>query len=110
MEQQRTAEWYEKRKGRVTGSNVGAILGLNPYKTADDVLRQMVREYHGYESEFQGNVATQHGQFHEAGAQVEYEMETGNKVKETGFHVHPEHDWLGASPDGIIAKKGEPDD
>lgn len=106
MEQQRTAEWYEKRKGRVTGSNVGAILGLNPYKTADDVLRQMVREYHGYESEFQGNQATAWGSFNEAGAQAEYEMETGNKVEETGFHVHLEHDWLGASPDGLIGDDG----
>ena len=29
MEQQRTEEWFEKRRGRITGSNVGAILGLS---------------------------------------------------------------------------------
>lgn len=106
MEQQRTAEWHEKRKGRVTGSNVGGILGLNPYKNEDDVLRQMVREYHGAPSEFTGNRATEWGSFNEAGAQAEYEMETGNKVDETGFHVHPDLEWLGASPDGLVDDDG----
>lgn len=106
MEQQRTEEWFKKRKGRVTGSNVGAILGLNKYKTADDVLREMVRAFHGAEREFTGNAATEWGTFNEDGAQSEYEMVTGNKVEETGFHVHPEHDWLGASPDGLVGANG----
>ncbi len=102
MEKQKSTEWFEKRKGRVTGSNIGAILGVNPYKNADDVLREMVRAYHGAEREFTGNVATEHGSFHEEGATAEFEMETGRKVEECGFFVHPEHDWLGASPDGLI--------
>lgn len=104
MEKQRSKEWFAKRIGRVTGSNVGAILGLNPYKTADDVLREMVRAYHGAESEFTGNVATEHGTFHEDGAQAEYEMETGNKVQECGFFAY--EDWLGASPDGLVGDEG----
>lgn len=106
MEQQRTKEWFKKRKGRVTGSNVGAILGMNKHKTADDVLREMVRTFHGADREFAGNVATEWGTFNEAGAQSEYEMETGNKVEETGFHVHPVYDWLGASPDGLVGADG----
>ena len=53
---QRTPAWYAARKGRVTGSSVGSILGLNPWATSDDVMRRMVREYHGAESEFKGNV------------------------------------------------------
>lgn len=100
MEKQRSTEWFEKRKGRVTGSNVGAALGVNPYKTPDDLIRQMVREYHGAENEFKGNAATAWGSFNENGAQAEYEMETGNVVQETGFHEF--EDWLGASPDGLV--------
>ena len=106
MIKQGTKEWHGQRKGRVTGSNVGAILGMNPYKDADDVLRQMVREHHRVEREFQGNAATEWGSFNEAGAQAEYTMETGNKVEECGFFVHPEHDWLGASPDGLVGDDG----
>lgn len=102
--QQRSAEWFSARVGRVTGSAVGAILGLSPYMSADDVLRRMVREFHGAPSEFEGNVATEYGQFHEAGAAFEYELETGNKVEECGFFTHEE--WLGASPDGLVGVFG----
>jgi putative phage-type endonuclease len=104
--EQGTKEWYAARAGRVTGSNVGAILGCNPYRTADDVLRAMVREYHGAESEFTGNVATEHGSFHEDGAAVEYTMETGRTILPCGFFVHPYHTWLGASPDGLVGESG----
>jgi putative phage-type endonuclease len=98
--EQRSEEWFEARKKRVTGSNVGAILGLDPYRDADDVMRSMVREAHGAESEFTGNVATQWGAFNEAGAQADFTMETGLQVVECGFFPHL--DWLGASPDGLI--------
>lgn len=106
MTEQRSTEWFAQRRGRVTGSNVGAILGLNPYRTADDVLRAMVREHHGAESEFSGNVATEHGTFHEDGAAVEYTLETGRQIQPCGFFVHPEHEWLGASPDGLVGDDG----
>lgn len=99
---QRSPEWFAARKGRVTGSNVGAILGMNPFRDADDVMRSMVREYHGAEREFTGNAATEYGTYHEEGAIIDYRMETGNDVQSCGFFVHPHHDWLGASPDGLV--------
>lgn len=100
MEQQRSKEWFTKRKGRVTGSRVGAILGLNPWQTREDVMRAMVREYHGAPSEFEGNVATEYGTAHEEEAILDFELLTGRDVVETGFHVY--EDWAGASPDGLI--------
>lgn len=45
--EQRSEEWFEARKNRITASAVGAILGNAPYATRDDVMRRMVREYHG---------------------------------------------------------------
>lgn len=100
--QQRTPEWYAARTGRVTGSAVGAILGLSPWQKQRDVLRRMVRDYHGESPEFISNPATEYGTFHESGAIAELEMEHGIKTVDCGFFVHPEHDWLGASPDGLI--------
>ncbi len=102
--QQRTPEWYAARKGRITGSSVGAILGLSPFDKPKDVMRRMVREFHGAESEFEGNSATQYGTFHESIAISYYELETRNKVTETGFWTNG--DWLGASPDGIVNNIG----
>jgi len=104
MEQQRSIEWFAKRKGKITGSNVGAILGLSPFKKPCDVMRQMVREYHGAESEFTGNILTRYGTDCEPIAISAFENETGFKVIETGFHIHPYFSWLGASPDGFIGE------
>ena len=102
--EQRTQEWFEARKGRVTASMAGAILGLDPYRTADDVLRAMVREYHGAEPEFTGNIATRWGQTNEEVALMRYQNLTGNEVEKCGFYSWM--DWAGASPDGLIGDDG----
>jgi putative phage-type endonuclease len=104
MIEQRSQEWFAQRKGRVTGSMVGAILGFNPYMTAADAMRRMVRDYHGAEPEFTGNQATEYGTFHEAGAIIDFEMQTGLRVEPAGFVDY--EDWLGASPDGYVSDGG----
>jgi len=98
--EQRSQEWFTARKGRVTGSNVAAILGDDPYRTADDVLRAMVRDYHNAPSEFPDNPAMAWGRANEATAIGLFELETGLTVDKCGFF--PYEDWLGASPDGLI--------
>ncbi|AGH16091.1 exonuclease [Vibrio phage pYD21-A] len=102
MIEQRSKAWFEQRKGKITGSAVGAILGLSPFSKPSDVMRRMVREYHGAESEFEGNIATQYGQQNEPMAMIDFRMENGVEIEETGFHVHSEIEWLGASPDGFV--------
>lgn len=100
--QQRSKEWFEARKGRITASSVGAILGLAPYMTRADVMRNMVREAHGAEREFTGNIATEWGVNNEEGALMDYRIETGNAVDEVGFIT--KEDWAGCSPDGLIGE------
>ena len=102
--EQRSQEWFFVRRGRVTASSIGAILGLDPYRDRDDVMRSMVREWHGVESEFTGNIATQWGQTHEAEARMTYEANTGRVVEECGFYTI--EDWAGASPDGLVGDEG----
>src|SRR5690554_2149743 len=102
MIEQRSKEWYELRKARITGSKIGAILGLSPFATPDDVLRDMVRDYHGAEKEFKGNIATEHGTRNEPNALADYMLETGYQVEDAPFVVHKDFDWLGASPDGYV--------
>lgn len=99
-------DWLAQRVGRITGSRVAAILGLDKYKTPDGVLRDMVREYHGAESEFSGNEATAFGHEHEPEAIAAYEDQAECLVISTGLHVHAEHDWLAASPDGLVGHDG----
>ena len=101
---QRSPEWHAQRKLRLTGSRVGAILGLSPWQTADDVLRAMVREYHGAESEFTGNPATDWGNQHETRALLAFMRNTGLQVEQCGFF--PYGDRMGASPDGLTSDGG----
>ena len=70
--------------------------------STEQALRRMVRDYHNVESEFTGNIATEYGTLHEPIAIMDYINKTGNVIDEVGFIVHPDHDWLGASPDGLI--------
>jgi putative phage-type endonuclease len=98
--EQRSNEWFAARKGLITASSVGAILGLAPYATRADVMRRMVRDALGAENEFQGNIATEYGVNNEAGALIEFEMETGLDVQSVGFVTR--EDWAGCSPDGLI--------
>ena len=99
--EQRSPEWMKQREGRITASSVGAIMGYAPYQTREDVMFRMIREYQGFESDFQGNVATEWGTFNESGAIIEFEIETGLSVSPASFV--PFEDWLGASPDGYVS-------
>lgn len=104
MIEQRTEEWFAQRKLRITGSRVGAILDLSPWQKPKDVLRAMVREYHGAESEFKGNPATDHGMANEQRAMLCFMRESGLMVELCGFFAYG--DSLGASPDGLTSDGG----
>lgn len=94
------------RAGRITASRVPAILGLSPYQTRADVLRAMVREAMGAESEFQGNVATRHGQAFEEDALADVERQLGIMLTPGECIVHPEHRFLAATPDALVGDDG----
>lgn len=101
------AELSPLRTGRITGSRVGAILGLNPHNKRGDVLREMVREQRGAAREFIGNEATRHGEEHEPIAIDAYENERGVKVHSAQqIVIHPVHDFLAVTPDGMIGNDG----
>lgn len=101
---QQTAEWQQQRTMRITGSRIGAILGLSPWQKPDDVIREMVRQCHGAESEFVENPATQHGRHNEQRALLAFMRETGLEVEQCGFFEYG--DRMGASPDGLTSDGG----
>jgi putative phage-type endonuclease len=98
---QRSPEWFEARKGRVTGSIAGAALGLCPWMNPAQVIRKLVRDHHGAPSEFVGNPATEYGTRHERAAILRFIRATGFDVAECGFL--PIGDFSGASPDGLTS-------
>jgi putative phage-type endonuclease len=59
--EQRTPEWFEQRRHRLTSSDAATALGINPYKKPVELLFEKC----GCGRPFTGNEATLHGQKYE---------------------------------------------
>lgn len=101
-DQQRTEEWFKAREGKLTASMFAAAAGLGPGSR-----QQAWRRVIGIEK-FEGNAATEWGTENEPIALACYENRcaVGVSTELTGFVIHPEHDWLGCSPDLLIGTDG----
>lgn len=94
------------RAGKITGSRIPAILGLSPYNNRAGVMREMVRQHHGADEEFTGNIATDWGTEHEDEAITAYEQREAVFVHAgQGILVHP-NGILAVTPDGLIGDDG----
>lgn len=90
----------------ITSKNAGAALGLNEYKSPNDLVRQIVRQHHGAELEFTSNIATDYGKEHEKLAVMDYEMKTGLSITEFINKSHPNYCWL-SSPLIMVAESSD---
>ena len=103
---QRTPEWLEARRGKITASLAAACLRIGP-KSAASAWREIT----GQQTEAEQRHSTEgfelrYGVNFEPVARNCYEAESGNLVTETGFWTHPDLPWLGASPDGLVGRDG----
>lgn len=94
-------EWHAERAKRLTASDFGAALGLNPYCSRQKLWRIKA----GLET-VESNVHIQRGIENESHAIAAYEVESGHLVYPAGLVLHPEHPWLAASPDGYVGSDG----
>ena len=99
-------EWLALRRGKISGTAVGVLENCNPYQKQQDLLRSMVRDLAGAESEFKMVPAVEHGQAMEPVAKEWYEKAFNVIVDETDFVLHPMYEFLGASPDGLVGLDG----
>lgn len=115
---QKSKEWIEQRRHKLTSSDAATALGTNPYKKAV----QLLLEKCGAGRSFEGNESTLHGQKYEDEAIAKYEMLMGKKNhifgmisfadldpirKENGYekYIDEKYHFLGGSPDGIAVDK-----
>lgn len=70
-------EWLSLRKGYIGGSDAGAVIGLNPYKSAYTLWAEKT----GKIPEFEGNLTTEVGSYLEEFIAKLFEKETGKKVR-----------------------------
>lgn len=97
---QRTNDWHQARKGRITASLAAACLGLDPHKGQLAAYNSIVGKIST------NNRHTSWGIEFERDALSAYEDLTGHLFRPTGFWVHDHINWLGASPDGLIGDDG----
>lgn len=117
MSKQGSPEWHKQRATRITGTRIAPIIGCSPFSNAEDTMRAMVRAYHGKENEFEIKkekddhlrIALEYGIKNEPMAIMAFELFAEKnglilEVEEAEFVVHPEYDWIGASPDGFVGE------
>lgn len=97
--EQRTAEWFARRRQKVTASLIAAVVGKNRYESRAACLRKKVATT----PERSGNEATAHGNKYEDEAIEHYERIYGTKVLRFGLmdSLNPDEQFLAGSPDGI---------
>jgi putative phage-type endonuclease len=74
--------WHTRRLTGLGGSDIGTVLGLNPYQTIDELWRIKTSRASGFE----GNAATHWGHILEDVVAQEFAAVTGRKVMRSGKH------------------------
>ena len=108
---QGTDEWLNARAGMITASRIVDMMtklkGGGRGATATNYMAELVAErLTGVPSEHFQSSAMKWGTEHEPEARSLYAFMVGTNVEEVGFVVHPEFDFAGASPDGLVGDNG----
>jgi putative phage-type endonuclease len=102
---QRTQEWYETRYGLLTASNVWKALGTESQQ--NQLIMEKCIPFDKFKEDCarHGNLSSDNpmawGQKYEPISALIYEKKNRTQLGEYGCIVHPEWQFLGASPDGI---------
>lgn len=101
--EQGSQEWLEWRKGGIGASEAGIICGSLP-EAWDGLFAYTKRKTHGTEKFFseEARIRIKRGQDMEEEARQAYARLTGNQVEAVCI-IHPEHEYLRASLDGITS-------
>ena len=95
---QRSEEWYIYRNNRLTASDLGTAMNINPYSSREKLILKKC----GHEEPFVPGPAIEHGVKYEDVAIEIYSKRNNVNVVEYGCIPHPTIPFFGASPDGII--------
>jgi len=106
--EQKSEEWKEIRKGKLTASNFSKILTKTGKLSSQyiDVIYENLSELHTFEDEYHPtNFYMERGIELEEDAILNYESISGNIVDKVGF-IESECGMFGVSPDGLVGNDG----
>lgn len=111
MSDQRSDHWYEARAGKITASRFGDVIAVKrdgkPTAERMRYMRELVFERLAMQPKHEvSSKSLNWGTEVEEFARRAYELRTGNIVTLSPFVLHPDHDFIGASPDGLIDDDG----
>lgn len=109
---QGTAAWLQERVGRITSSRMVDLMAKRKRGTEEMACKRGYRmeliceRLTGRAAEHYVSREMEHGIENEPFARSAYEVGTGVMVDEVGFVLHPNMDFGGASPDGLVGDDG----
>ncbi len=99
LPEQRSKEWFEMRDGKITASDGGTVIDVNPH---EQQYKFILKKTVGLP--FISNEFVYHGKKLEEIAILVYEYRMNVKCDAFGLIGHPNYKFLGASPDSICGK------
>lgn len=121
--EQRTDEWFAERAGRITASRMDDVMTERergefksgprkgqpkpqPKNLVDYAYQLAAERLTGVPRKQVKAAALTWGREVEPAAMAAYQADTGEIVDVCGFIVHPQYDFIGASPDFLIGLEG----
>lgn len=98
-----TPEQIELRKLGITATDIAAIVGKHPWRSALDVWLEKT----GQREPAPGNTRTKWGELLEPVIRDDYAARHGARVDVPGTLANREHEWQLATPDGIVYLGGK---
>ena len=109
--EQNSAKWIWARTGRITASRICDLMATlkrgGEAASRRDYRAELIAErLTGRAEDCYVSKEMRSGSEQEPFARTAYEIRTGTMVDQVGFVFHPQLDFSGASPDGLIGKDG----
>ena len=101
LPEQRSPEWYEMRKDKLTASSLASAIGHDHFQSRDELLLSKIED-----KPYEANPITEWGVKYEDVAIAFYEELYNVKILDFGMIPHPTFAAFGASPDGICDGTG----
>ena len=101
LPEQRSPEWFEMRRDKLTASSFATALGDDHYRSKFKLIHDKLTD-----APHISNIHTEWGTKYEEIATLFYQLITQTNVIEFGMIPHPDFPIFGASPDGICDDTG----
>lgn len=103
-EEQRTQEWFDVKRGRISASAAHIALMSKATKTRRLYVQKLADDLEGLPDfdDVDEKPWYAAGVYYESWARGWYSFKHDVDVRQIGFAVHDEYEWLGCSPDGLV--------